>query len=286
MQKAYDGADKALKYLFQNAKNVSISGTSETGTTIAVLTIDGNETNIKAPAGTEVSYTAEVTEGTTIGTLTIGETPYELKCPVASTYTPNLDDDISARETVGGQPITVYDEPTYKIGTLGGIGVYAPPATGVVYESNYQSGVIVGKIIVRTIATDPNNNDASYVADKDEYQIIIPSSSGGGNVDDVVVTDSSGTHSVVNNHIASIDLTDYATDDELTTAVAALQASFQAGVDAIYNACVAKGSTPVSHSLSDVVDAIYVIGGNLPHAEITSSNTIPMRFSSSVEDNT
>lgn len=76
----------------------------------------------------------------------------------------------------------------------------------------------------------------------------------------------------------------YATSAELSNAVATLQANFQAGVDAIYNACVGKGSTPASHSLADVVDAIYAIGGNTPHANITSSNTIPIEFSSSVTE--
>ena len=39
-----------------------------------------------------------------------------------------------------------------------------------------------------------------------------------------------------------------------------LEANFQAGVDDIYDAVVAKGSTPASHSLSDVVAGI----GNIP----------------------
>ena len=43
--------------------------------------------------------------------------------------------------------------------------------------------------------------------------------------------------------------------------IAQLQANFQAGVDDIYDACVAKGSTPVSTALSDVVNAIYAIPG-------------------------
>lgn len=38
-----------------------------------------------------------------------------------------------------------------------------------------------------------------------------------------------------------------------------LQTNFQAGVDAIYNAVVAEGSTPASHSLNDVVDGIHNI---------------------------
>lgn len=37
--------------------------------------------------------------------------------------------------------------------------------------------------------------------------------------------------------------------------------NFQAGVDDVYDACVAKGSTPASHSLSDVITAIGNISG-------------------------
>ena len=48
-----------------------------------------------------------------------------------------------------------------------------------------------------------------------------------------------------------------------------LEANFQAGVDDIYDAVVAKGSTPASHSLSDVVTGI----GNIPTG-ITPSGTL------------
>lgn len=44
-------------------------------------------------------------------------------------------------------------------------------------------------------------------------------------------------------------------------AINELVVNFQAGVDDIYDACVAKGSTPASHSLSDVVAAIGSISG-------------------------
>ena len=53
--------------------------------------------------------------------------------------------------------------------------------------------------------------------------------------------------------------TGYITDSELSSAVNTLQTNFQAGVDDIYNACVAKGSTPASTALSDVVTAISLI---------------------------
>lgn len=51
-----------------------------------------------------------------------------------------------------------------------------------------------------------------------------------------------------------------------------LQTNFQAGVDSVYNACVSKGSTPVSHSLTDVVNGILAIptGGGGGGVTITS----------------
>lgn len=49
------------------------------------------------------------------------------------------------------------------------------------------------------------------------------------------------------------------TEEEFTEEITQLQTNFQAGVDDIYDACVAKGSTPASHSLSDVVDGIMAI---------------------------
>ena len=55
-----------------------------------------------------------------------------------------------------------------------------------------------------------------------------------------------------------------------------MQINFQDGVEAIYDACVAKGSTPVSTSLSDVIDGIMAIpSGVTPSGtiSITSNNT-------------
>lgn len=54
-----------------------------------------------------------------------------------------------------------------------------------------------------------------------------------------------------------------------------LQANFQAGVDAIGNACIRKGSTPASSSLEDTVAAIDAIqtGGNYMTKEITQDGT-------------
>ena len=109
----------------------------------------------------------------------------------------------------------------------------------------------------------------------------IPQGGGTGNVEDVYVN---GNSVLDSNHIAQIYLTDYATDTELQNAINTLQANFQDGVDSIYDACVAKGSTPISHSLSDVIDAIYAIGGTVQHANIESTNNIAIRFNSSITE--
>lgn len=286
MTGTYSGVDKRLQYLFQNAKEVSISGTSQTGTSIAVVTIDGQQTTIKAPAGSQVSCQTSVSSGTTIATLTIDGTDYVLKCPVTSEveYEGNITEQLRAYEGEGQGRVVVYNEPTYKVGTLTidkeDVPVYAPPATGVTYESNYDSGTIVGKIVVRTIATDSENEDAAYVADKDEYNIIVPGGGGGGNVDDVYVNGSS----VVVGHIARIDLTGYATNNALQSAVDTLEANFRDGVDAIYDACVRKGSTPASHSLTDVVEAIYAIDSPaIAYREANAEVTVIPEFTSTVE---
>ena len=66
-----------------------------------------------------------------------------------------------------------------------------------------------------------------------------------------------------------------------------LQQNFQAGVDSIYDAVVAKGSTPASKSLSDVIQGIEDIptGGETPVIEHTNNwvknaNIGPMYFTS------
>lgn len=61
---------------------------------------------------------------------------------------------------------------------------------------------------------------------------------------------------------------------DVEAAIKELEANFQAGVDDIYDAVVAKGSTPASHSLSDVVDGIAAIPGATIHtATYTASSS-------------
>ena len=63
--------------------------------------------------------------------------------------------------------------------------------------------------------------------------------------------------------IAAIkDGTDIDSFGDVETAISTLQSNFQDGVDSVYDAVVAKGSTPASKSLSDVVTGI----ANIPNA--------------------
>lgn len=75
--------------------------------------------------------------------------------------------------------------------------------------------------------------------------------------------------SVVTDSVANID--NMATKGDITM----LQENFQDGVDAIYGACVTKGSTPESHALSDVVQGILDIEtkGTLIEKNITQNGT-------------
>lgn len=66
-------------------------------------------------------------------------------------------------------------------------------------------------------------------------------------------------------------------EERIEDAVDTLQTNFQAGVDSIYDACVDKGSTPASHSLADVVEAIENIsgGGSIVNIFGTPNNNMP-----------
>ena len=63
-------------------------------------------------------------------------------------------------------------------------------------------------------------------------------------------------------------------ETNITNEINTLKTNFQDGVDAVYDACVSKGSTPSSHALADVVDAIdNISGGNLGTKNITTNGT-------------
>jgi len=228
-------------------------------------------------------------------TVQSGKTYYKL-VPSYSPVTPSA----------GDNPST---EGWYELATTP-IPIYAPPATAVQYDSNYNAGVHVGTLRVSSISNDPNHEDDPSIVDTDTFEIIIPQGSAGGSIVSYVQLVQSGTKigtitidgvptdiyapsggsgdvsdvkvngsSVVDaNHVAQIDLTGYATDSELSSAVATLQANFQDGVDRIYEACVRKGSTPVSHSLADVINAIYAIGGQMEYRDVESTLSMNMRY--------
>ena len=88
---------------------------------------------------------------------------------------------------------------------------------------------------------------------------------GTGNINDVY---QNGVSVLGEDHIARINC---ATPEDIQQ----LQVNFQAGVDAVYDAVDAKGTTPDSHSLSDVVTAIGEIqtGGNYMTKEIREDGT-------------
>ena len=60
--------------------------------------------------------------------------------------------------------------------------IYAPPAVGVEYTSNYNSGILCGTLKVRTIANNPNDDTELVVADEQSFDVIIPSGSSGGSI--------------------------------------------------------------------------------------------------------
>jgi hypothetical protein len=91
------------------------------------------------------------------------------------------------------------------------------------------------------------------------------------------LTDSGGTTVVANpSGTAVADLSKIQIRDSIygvatPTDIQTLRSNFQDGVDDIYDACVARGSTPISHSLSDVVAAIGNIQSNLIAKTITQN---------------
>ena len=85
---------------------------------------------------------------------------------------------------------------------------------------------------------------------------------GSGNVDDVY---QNGNSVLGEDHIARISC---ATPEDIQQ----LQANFQAGVEAIGDACTRKGSTPASSSLEDTVAAIDAIG-NYATLEVNEDGT-------------
>jgi hypothetical protein len=346
---AYNGSDKRLQYLYQNAKNVGFTQTLGSGTKIGEISIDGVSTNIYAPSGGTPTSGGSVDYEDIIGsqitvpdeyvltedtTVVSGKDyySYNISTHKFTPVTPSGNENPHSQGWYEASILSVSMN-TYQVGKLsiwnGGyvqtsdtvvdshktyysynsgtgeytavtpsgnenpsqqgwyeedvdiVPVHTPPAFDVSYQSTIQSGVRVGILTVKRIRQNPNDEDEPYIDYQNTYDVYAPSG-GGGNVDDVMVN---GASVVDSSHVARIDLTPYATDTELATAVAGLQASFQDGVDRIYEACVRKGSTPASHSLTDVIAAIYAISGSTPivYEEVDSEVEVIPEFTTTVE---
>lgn len=79
----YSGPDRKLEYLFQHAKEVSLSPILTTGTPLATLTIDGQSYTLYCTTGgggggSTVSYNSLITSGTALGELTIDGIKYTI----------------------------------------------------------------------------------------------------------------------------------------------------------------------------------------------------------------
>ena len=82
MVEAYRGFDKAFKYLFDNATEVSATALYNSGIKIGTITIDGQTLNFYIPSsgGSIVSYNEGLQSGTLVGTLTIDGVLHNLYC--------------------------------------------------------------------------------------------------------------------------------------------------------------------------------------------------------------
>lgn len=97
MVESYIGFDKAFKYLFDNATEVSASALYSSGTNIGSITIDGQTLDFFIPSsgGSTVTYNEGLQSGTLVGTLTIDGVSHSLYCTEveanpAGTATANL----------------------------------------------------------------------------------------------------------------------------------------------------------------------------------------------------
>lgn len=69
----------------------------------------------------------------------------------------------------------------------------------------------------------------------------------------------------------------------VNASITSLQSSFQAGVDSVYDAIVAQGTTPASKSLSDVVTGIATMAAN-KYASGQSSKSVSLRVLATYDD--
>ena len=111
----------------------------------------------------------------------------------------------------------------------------------------------ISYILIDTGNNIHSNNDYPYIRG-DHTQVLSFRLSQPAGVLDV---QHNGTSITDENGVAEIGDVAYISD--VNNVQTTLQSNFQAGVDSVYNACVSKGSTPASHSLTDVVNGILAI---------------------------
>lgn len=84
MVDGYRGFDKALKYLFDNATEVSVERLYQSGTPIATITVDGQEITLYSPSsgGSTVTVSPLLQSGTPIANITVDGTTYAIYAPL------------------------------------------------------------------------------------------------------------------------------------------------------------------------------------------------------------
>lgn len=271
MQSAYNGADKRLKYLFEHANEVAITGLLQNGTAIGTLTIDGLSFVLKAPSGgggSDVEVDPIIEDGIPIATITVDENPYTIECPDYSSF---LEDNLEATETEQGhEPAIVYNKPTFVVGMYNETPVYVPAGVGIAYEGYYDQGISVGKFTVRYIGNDPEDATKAVVIDKNAFEIIIPSSGGGGSIVSWAQFYNEGTK------IATITINGTPTDVYID--LRDYQPSLQNDIDRIYNVCVSMGHTPPSHGFADVMLTAMSTLGGIQSRNVESTLDMNMRY--------
>ena len=271
MQSAYNGADKRLKYLFEHANEVTLTGLLQSGTVIGTLTIDGTPFVLKAPSGggggSDVEVETIIEDGIPIATIKVDDNPYTIECPDYSSF---LGDELEATENEPGhEPAIVYDKPTFVVGMYNETPVYVPAGVGIEYEGYYDRGISIGKFTVRYIGNDPQDATKAIVIDKNTYELIIPSS-GGGSVVSWAQFYNEGTK------IATITINGTPTD--VYVDLRDYQPSLQNDIDRIYNVCVSMGHTPPSHGFADVMLTAMSTLGGLQSRNVESTLEMNMRY--------
>ena len=150
----YNGADRKLAYLFENAREVSFSPILTTGTQIATLTIDDQTYTLYCTTGggggSTVSYNSLISSGTALGELTIDGITYTIYSKDSSkvAYSPT--------QTSGTQIGTLTIDGTPHI-------LYAPNGGGGGGTSDYEQLSNLPKINNNTLIGNKSASDLGLV---------------------------------------------------------------------------------------------------------------------------